>query len=216
MLQGTQYLVSMYHLTNESNYRKIIIEGKILPLSHPFWRLRFDKGEFRESFKDYGLEFDRIESLMRSDRYIVGFLEPVPLKWIRSGLIKNILNHIQNRRSLIEFNPAKGDVYSFYMQVETHWVFVRDHWYTSPEYFIQTYGEDFWALFLQNPFKHVFNVKIMEGLIKYFNSSITMTEYLKRKDYKAPELWYAGEYQLRPFDGIKRLSNKSIETLRGK
>ena len=216
MLPGTPYLVSMYHLTNEYNYKKIIREGKILPLSHPFWRLRFDKGKFREPFKDYGLEFDRIGSSMKSDRYIVGFNEPVPLEWIKSGLMKNVLSHIQNKSSFIEFNPAKGNVYSFHMQVELAWVFVRDHWYTSPEYFIQKYGQDFWNLFLQNPSKHAFNVNVMEGLVKYFNSSISYLDYLRRKDYKAPEIWYAGEYPLRPFDGIKRLSSKGIETLRGK
>ena len=43
-----------------------------------------------------------------------------------------------------------------------------------------------------------------------------MVEYLRRKDYKAPELWYAGDYQPRPFDGIKKLSSKGIETLKGK
>lgn len=216
MLSGIPYLVSMYHLTNENNYRKIIREGKILPLSHPFWRLRFDQKKFREPLKDSGLEFGRIASLMRYDRYIVGFLEPVPLGWIKSGLMKNVLGYIQNKRSFIEINPAKGDVYSFHMQVEIQWLFVRDHWYTSPEYFIQKYGEDFWALFLRNSTKYAFNVEIMDGIIKYFNSSISYSDYLRRNDYKAPELWYAGEYQLRPFGGIKRLSNKGIETLMGK
>ena len=216
MLPGTPYLVDMYHLTNEHNYKRILNDGRILPLSHPFWRLRFDKGRFREAFEDAGIEFRRINSLMQSNKYIVGFLEPIPLGWIKSGLMKNVLSHIQNKRSFIEFNPAKGDIYSFHMQVEIPWVFVRDHWYTSPEYFIQKYGGDFWALFLQNPSKHVFNVKIMEGLVKYFNSSIPYGDYLRRKDYKAPELWYAGDYRLNPFEGIKRLSNKGIETLKGK
>ena len=216
MLPGIPYLTDMYHLTNEKIYRKILDDGRILPLSHPFWRMRFDSGKFRVAFEDSGLQFDRIKSLMKSDKYIVGFLDPVPTGWIKSGLMKNVLSHIQNKRSFIEFNPAKGDIYSFHMQVEISWVFVRDHWYTSPEYFIQKYGEDFWALFLKNPTKHAFDVRIMEGLVKYFNSSISMIDYLRRKDYKAPELWYAGEYRLRPFDGIKRLSNKGVETLREK
>ena len=216
MLPTIPYLIEMYHLTNEKTYREILKSGRILPFAHPFWRLRFDKGIFRGAFEDAGLNFRRIESLMRSDKYIVGFLEPIPIGWIKSGLMKSVLSHIQNKSSLIEFNPSRGDVYSFHMQVELQWVFVRDHWYTSPEYFVQKYGEDLWALFLRNRNKHAFNVNIMEGLVKYFNSSISMIDYLKRKDYKAPEVWYAGEYQLRPFEGIKRLSSKGIEILRGK
>ena len=216
MLPGISYLIELYHLTNERTYREILKSGRILPFSHPFWRLRFDKGRFREAFGDAGLDFRRIESLMSSDKYTVSFLEPIPLGWIKSGLMKNVLSHIQNKSTLIEFNPVRGDIYSFHMQVELQWVFVRDHWYTSPEYFVEKYGEDLWALFLRNRNRHVFNVNIMEGLVKYFNSSIRMIDYLKRNDYKAPELWYAGEYQLRSFDGIKRLSSKGIETLRGK
>ena len=116
---------------------------------------------------------------MGSDNYIVGFLEPAPTGWIKSGLMKNILGHIQIKSASSEFNPDAGDIYSFQMQVNTSRVIVRDHWYTSPEYFIQKHKEDLWKKFLKNPAANAFDTRITEGLIKYFNSSINMAEYQK-------------------------------------
>ena len=213
-LPGGPAIVDMYHLTNESIAKKIIASGKIIPNSYPFWRLRFDTSTFRDFFKDQGLNYELIGHLMQSDRYTVGFSEPAPMGWIKSWLMKSVLRHIQNKSALLEFRPETGTIYSFQMQVPISRVVVRDHWYVSPEYFLQKYGEDLWQKFLQNPKKNIFDLRIAEGLVKYFNSSMNMVLYTGKHTYKAPELWFQDEYQLRPFDGIKRLSEKSIETLR--
>lgn len=204
-------LVEMYHLVNESIYKVIIQTGNILAFSHPFWRVKVNEGFRRVALEQAGLDFRYVENIMGSDRYIVGFLEAVPVSWIQAGLMKRLLQHIQNKAG--NDSPSLP-IYSFRMDVPPSQVMVRDSYYISPDYFLDKYGVDYFELFDKSPSEGYKRKEICEGLAKYFNSSMPMVTYLSRGEkYNVPELWYAGDYRLKAWEGVKKLSAKGIEIL---
>ena len=214
MRLGVPIITDMYHLTSKNIYNQIIGTERIIAMSHPFWRSKYNEGALRNIMEGI-VRFDEIEKIMGSDRYIVGFLDPVPIKWISSGLMKYVIGHVQNKSAGL-FENSSGPVYSFHMEVDTKRLFVRNHYFTSPEYYKQHHGKDYWDLLIRKKTNVLQSKELKEGIAKYFNSSVTMYEYLKSNlNYEVPELWYAGDYLLKPFDGIKELSSKAVTTLRG-
>jgi hypothetical protein len=205
-------IVDLYHLTNEHTYKNIIKTGKILPYSHPFWRMRLDKGGIEKILGGLGVNFGRIWHMMKADKFIVCFEEPFPRGWTNSGLMRYVINHIQNRTALID--KSGGPIYSFHLEVNPRFVFVREHYYTSPKYYERKYGKNYWLQFMRSPRKSIQTREIAEGVANYLKSTIPYIHYRKGK-YIAPEFWYAGDYHLKPFDGIKKLSWRGVKALKG-
>ena len=203
----------IYHLTNEQGYNKIISDAKILPFSKPFWRVKLNKGENRIFFQKNGLNFSRVESLMNYPVYIVGFETAIPREWIDSGLMSDLLNHLENKSTRKSYTGA--NIYSFKLVVNTKFLFIRDHYYLSPKYFIDKYKHDFWSERYKKGDDRYKIPEMTKSLVEYFNSTISYYEYKKLGlRYKVPELWYAGEYKINNTTGIKKLSSKGIEILK--
>ncbi|MEK6963836.1 MAG: hypothetical protein AABX70_05385, partial [Nanoarchaeota archaeon] len=157
---------------------------------------------------------------MKSSGYILGFLEPVPVAWIQSGLMEYLLRHLQAKSASVKENVSLP-IYSFKMNVEPGRVVVRDHYYTSPEYFLGEFNLNVWKLFVTNSTavwkSDTLRLMFLKGLAAYFNSSMSMSLYLSRAErYKAPELWYPGEFKLNSWEGIKKLTTSGLEVLQGK
>jgi len=207
----TYSLREIYHFTNEKGYKKIISDNKILPMSQSFWRAELNKGKEREFLKSNGLDFQRIESLMNYPLYTVCFEKAVPKDWIDSGLMSDLLNHLEHKSTRKNYTGA--DIYSFKLVVNTKFLFVRDHYYLSPKYFIEKYNYNYWDDKVKKDYHKI--PQLTESLVTYFNSTLPYYEYQKLKlKYKVPELWYAGEYQINPTTGIKKLSDNGISVLK--
>lgn len=221
---GGPGLVAVYHLTNEEGYRGILESGWVQARSHPFWRVRLDKGELGQALEAAGADFGKQRRIARSDRCIVGFDEPVPRGWISLGLSKYLLSHLLTKSARLQ--QYAGRLFSFEMKVHPQRVFVREHGYLSEPYFVKYFGQmyrqdgrRFWQVFINNVLDSARpeNRGIAECIAHYLKSTITLQEYLGRGlKYAAAEMWYEGDYKCEPFSGIKRLSGNAVEILQGK
>jgi len=208
---GGPLITDLYHLTNIKIGEVIKASRVIEPYSYPFWKGKFDRGDYRKILKKFGVNFDLIWSIMKSNRFIVCFDEPSPKGWIYSGLMSYLINHVQNKNPISEWTD--GPIYSFHIEADINRVFVRDHWYTSPKYYKKRYGKDYWEMFLKSPEKNIHIREIAEGVAKYFKSTIRYSSYHKGK-YIAPEFWYSGSYPLKPWEGVEILSGWKVRLLR--
>ena len=204
-------LVDLYHLTNEEGYKGAVETGWVECRSHPFWRFRYDKKpDWRAYLTRLGCRFKEIEQLMRGDKFVVGFDKPIPIEWIHNGLGPSIVNKIISRSTRVE---TKGKIYSLHLEASPQRMFVRDHWYASPAYFLEQCGKDlFTDLEARKEHRDIF----YKGLADYFNSTVRWFDfYAHPEQFKIPELWCSERLQLKAFSGVKELSEKGIKTLRG-
>jgi hypothetical protein len=213
---GFPGLIDMYHLTGKQSYEAILNSRPptILPFSHPYWKAKYNEGNRAAILLKQGVDFGRLNAIVRSDRYIVGFSEPVPRGWIDSGLMITLLDQKLSGSG----SDCRYPLYSFKMQVNSNRVFVRDHYLTSPLYYHTRYGHDYWTDFVKDSRNFLANpdryAEFWEGMAAYFNSTMPWSSY--RGNYKCPELWFAGAYILENSSGVKVISERGVGILEGK
>ncbi len=207
--------IELYHITNSPYYKEILKKQKILPYSNPYWKAKLNQGEIKEHLEKLGADFNKLKQIIKTNNYIVGFDKPIPNEWIKTGLMTYLLNHLKKSKIFGKEN-CTYPFYSFKLKVKSYHLFVRDHYYLSPEYFMKKYNKDYFKILTQEGVrKSILRYpEIAQAFVLYLNSTQNYFNYLKNKNqYKVPELWYAGEYILEQFEGVKEITEKGIKIL---
>jgi hypothetical protein len=148
------------HYTSFKNLNRIKDSGILLPKSNP-------------NVNSFILS-RRVNELICHNSYLVGIPNLLNEGWVESGLMSYLLKHTSGE--VVLGVPLFGNSKSF----------VRDHYYLSPQNFIEQYGEDLAEKIYEGEIDPE-DPRVINSVNLYLDSTISLTDYSGR--YLAPEIW---------------------------